>query len=648
MNPVKIFAMLYKVFNKFAKNSLWTLISLLMFIIFVVISLYAYAELNLPNVAALRDVHLQVPLRIYSSDGQLMGEFGTKRRIPVTLDQVPKQLIQAVLATEDSRFYEHPGVDFIGLIRAAKAVILSGQKVQGASTITMQVARNFFLTPKKTYKRKFNEILLALKIDREFGKDKILELYLNKIYLGQRAYGVAAAAQVYYGKTLDQLTLPEMAMIAGLPQAPSTDNPITSPARAVDRRNHVLERMRDLNDIDEKTYEEAIKAPVTASYHDQPIQLHADYVAEMVRDALVKQFGDEVYEKGWNVYTTIHSQLQIEAEKNLDKGLMDYALRHGFRKTNLNYGNFSATIQTVWQKKLAQLPQADGLQPAAVISIQMQSIKVLLANNQIITIPWSGLSWAKPFNPNSKFPGPTPTTAGDIVKVGDVVYVMQQNKQWILSELPQVQGALVSFNPKNGALLALTGGFDFSVSNFNRAIQAKRQPGSSFKPFVYSAALNKGYTLATVINDAPIVLKDTGENQWWRPENDTDQFYGPTRLRIALIQSRNLVSIRLLQMIGIDYAIDYLQRFGFDVGDLPHSLSLALGSATETPYQMASAYMVFANGGYRVLPFFVQKIVDQQNNIVYQADSVQACEDCLTPAPRVITAQNAYLINNAL
>lgn len=604
-------------------------------------ALYAYMELKLPDVSVLNDVHMQEPLRIYSADNQLIAEYGAKRRAPVTINQVPKQLIQAILATEDARFYSHPGVDFIGIVRAAIAVIVSGHKIQGASTITMQVARNFFLTPKKTYKRKIKEILLAIKIDKTFSKDKILELYLNKVYFGSRAYGVSAAAHVYYGKQLNQLTLPQIAMIAGLPQAPSRNNPLNNPKNAMLRRNHVLARMYEVGDIDKKTYNEAILAPNTARYHEQQVNLKAPYVAEMVREALVMMYGMRAYDSGLKVVTTITAPLQNSATQSLQSGLIAYSDRHGFQKPTVNLGAPTDQNRAAWEAWLQNQPNIDNLQVAAVLSVAPQQVNFLLADGTTNSIPWAGLSWAKPAL-SGGYVGGSPKTASQIVSPGDVIYVtyLLDQKRWQLSQIPTVQGAMVVLNPKNGAILALNGGFDFQLSAFNRVLQAERQPGSSFKPFLYSAAFAKGFTLASLINDAPIMIRDSGENAWWRPENDTQEFYGPTRLRVALAESRNLVSIRLLQAMGISYALDYLQRFGFNSAELPHALSLALGSGVLTPLQEVTGYATFANGGYRVQPFFIVKITGENNELLYQA-----------PTPSlvaVITPQNAYLITQAM
>ncbi len=643
--------------RRLAAHTLWAILSLFFTAILIVALFYVYIEIQLPSVNALKDVTLQVPLRVFTADGKLMAEYGSKRRIPVKLDQVPKLLIDAVLATEDARFYEHPGVDLIGLVRAAKVVILSGRRSQGASTITMQVARNFFLSSQKTYSRKINEMLLALKIDRELSKDKILELYLNKIYFGNRAYGVAAAADVYYGKTLDQLTLAQMAMLAGLPQAPSRNNPIESPDGSIQRRDHVLKRMLELGYIKQPQYDEAIKEPNTAKYHATMAEVRAPYVSEMVRQTMVEEYGQAAYDKGLMVYTTISSNLQTDANKALRDGLVAYDERHGYRTPTDNLGTYD---KDAWQNALKKMPVIDDIFPAAVVSVEERSIHVLLKKGDIVTISWSGLVWARP-ELQDGYVGRTPETAAEIVKPGDVVRVVQLfNGEWRLSQIPQVQGAFVAMNPQNGALFALVGGFDYGRSNFNRAIQAQRQPGSNFKPFIYSAALNKGYTLASIINDAPVVMHDTGENELWRPMNDTQKFYGPTPLRIGLTESRNLVSIRLLQAIGVSYAIDYVKRFGFDGGALPHSLSLALGTGLVTPMQIANGYSVFANGGSRVNPYFIERIEDQHHQVLYKATPVVACHVCITDptppadqiptpvAPQVITPQNAYLITQVL
>ena len=643
-----LFALMPKYFQKFARQGLWGLLSMVFTGLIVVGVLYVYLEIHLPNINKLKDVHLQVPLKIYTSDHKLMAVFGTKRRVPVTLQQVPKPLIDAILATEDARYYEHAGVDFIGLVRAAVAVIRTGHKVQGASTITMQVARNFFLSRKKTYTRKINEILLALKIDRNFSKNDVLQLYLNKVFLGQRAYGVAAAAQVYYGEKLNQLTLPQMAMIAGLPQAPSRDNPISNPVGAKQRRNHVLERMLEVGFIDHDTYETAIHAPVTATWHGESVEVRAPYVAEMVRQQMEKKYGAAVEDQGFTVTTTIDSKDQLAAIKSLKQGLWAYNKRHGYHPTGIHLGTPSPANQKAWLKTLKTYPVIKQRQMAAVWSEQGQTMQILLANGQLQPITWQNMRWARSQNKQGRW-NPSPKQASDIVKPGDLVWVMQQPDQsWGLSQVPQVQGALISLNPKTGALIAMRGGFDFSMSHFNRALQAMRQPGSNFKPFVYSAALSKGDTLASIFNDAPIVLKDTGENALWRPHNDNYHFNGPTRLIVGLERSINLVSVRILQSIGIPYAIDYATRFGFEKKQLPPSLSLALGSVSVTPMQIVRGYSVFANGGYLIKPYVIQTVKSNANKVIYQAKPKQACQQECDGAPNVITPQNAFLMEQAL
>jgi penicillin-binding protein 1A len=602
-----------------------------------------FVIIQLPDTEQLKDAHLQVPLRVYTSDGKLIGEFGDKRRTPVTLNQIPKQLIRAVIDTEDQRFYEHPGVDIIGLARAAKELFITGKKTQGASTITMQVARNFFLSPEKTYVRKFKEILLAIKIDHEFSKNDILQLYLNKVYFGQSAYGVAAAAKVYYGKTLDQLILAQIAMIAGLPQAPSRDNPIINPNIALERRNHVLKRMLEQKDIDQPTYEQAVEKPITASYHGLQPVINAPYVAEMVRNAMFDQFGDTVYDQGLKVYTTIDSRLQKIANKSLHDGLLAYSKRHGYIGAEENLGPISNAAN--WHEELQNIPTIGGLQPAVVTDVKYKSATAVLANGNVINIKWPELAWAKQ-RLEDGYVNIDPQSAKKILKVGDIIRVQHKNNNWQLTQIPQANGALVVINAQNGAILSLDGGFSFAQIKFNCATQADRQPGSSFKPFIYSAALAKGYTLASIINDAPVVISDTGANSLWRPENVNKKFYGPTRLRIALTKSRNLVSIRLLQNIGIPYTINYIKRFGFKPKNLPASLSLALGTALVSPLELTIGYAMLANGGYRVYPFLIDHVTNEKGETIYQAEP-----DIVPPAGnavRVISAENAYLITDAM
>lgn len=652
-------------FKRILKISYWSLISLIVIGFIGVGLVIFYLEDDLPDVGVLNDVQLQVPLRIYTSDGELIAEYGEKKRIPAPYEQIPPQLIHAVLATEDQRFFEHPGVDIMGLARAAIQVVASGNKVQGGSTITMQVARNFFLTRKKTYTRKLKEILLAIKIDNELSKEKIISLYLNKIYLGNRAYGVGAAAQVYYGKELGDLTLAQQAMIAGLPKAPSALNPLRNPQAALKRRNHVLNRMLEQEYITEAEYEAAVSTPLTAKFHYPPISVNASHVAEMVRNMLIDQFGDDAYTSGLNVYTTIHSQAVKAANIAVRKALLEYDVRHGFRGAVANLGEPSLQHLEEWLAELKRYPTVNDLTPAAVVQIDTHAIRVVKNDGNIISISWDGLKWARPSLANGKYRGKEPSNASEIVSLGDVIYIDEMTKDhYRLAQVPEVEVALVAMNPQSGAIEALVGGFDFDSSNFNRATQAKRQPGSSFKPFVYSAALSKGFTLASIINDAPIVMNNTTSANHWRPQNVNKRFFGPTRLRTGLTKSRNLVSIRLLDAIGVNYAINFLEKFGFDTQDMPRNLSLALGSGAVTPLEMARAYCIIANGGFKVSPYLVNYITNDKNEIIFQAKPKLACEPCIvhdkdaflkatqinpdTYAEQSVSPQVTYLMNSVL
>lgn len=615
-----------------------------------------YIFFQLPSVDDLKTIQLAMPLQIFTQDNKLLAEYGEIRRIPLPYDQIPKPLINAVLATEDQRYFQHPGIDIPGLIRAAIKLAATGRKDEGGSTITMQVARSFYLKPQKTFGRKLREILIALKIEHKLSKQKILELYLNKIFLGARAYGVEAAAEIYYGKSLNQLSLDQYAMLAGLPQAPSALNPLTHPIVALKRRNHVLSRMYELHYIDEKAYKAAIDAPLNAHYHDLQIQIKAPYVGELVRQQLQQIYGDKIYTDNFKVYTTVDSQLQNAANQAVHDGLIAYDQRHGYRGPEQSFGIPSLKHMEEWEKSLGKIPITNGLEPAAIVDIATHSITVLRANGSLVMLPWQGLSWArKQISPDLL--GHMPKTATEIVGLGDIVRIMETKQGWRLSQIPLAEAGVIALNPTDGRILALVGGFDFQHSNFNRITNADRQPGSSFKPFIYSAALDKGYTLATVINDAPIVVENPTDSSLWRPQNDEHRFYGPTRLRDALTQSRNLVSIRLLDLIGLPYTISYIQRFGFSADQLPAGLSLALGTALVTPLQMAAAYAVFANGGFKVVPFAVDSIRDGQDQTIYQAKPLTAClTHCVsqpntaanTYAPRVISPQNAYLITSTL
>ena len=602
---------------------------------FFVLGLIFFAGLSwylipqLPDISNLQDVKLQIPLRIYSQDNSLIAEFGEKRRQPILIDEVPTSAMQAFLAAEDDRFYQHPGVDWQGIMRAIVHLVKTGDKTQGGSTITMQVARNFFLSREKTYLRKLNEIFLALKIERELSKDKILELYLNKIYLGHRSYGIAAASQTYYGVELHELTLAQMAMLAALPKAPSSTNPITSPDRAKNRRNYVLQRMLEENFISEEDYQAAITAPITANLHNPQVEVEAPYVAEMIRKQLIEQYGNSAYISGLQVTTTIRDKNQTAANQALRKALSEYDERHGYRGPEHQYDLKTEDDETTWKRLLESFPTIGHLYPALVVQVNDQSITTYLSGLGLIDIEWSGLSWARAHLSENRR-GAKPKSVSEFLKTGDVIRVSEDSEgKWKLAQIPEVEGGFVSMDPNDGATLALVGGFDFQRSKFNRVTQAYRQPGSGFKPFIYSAGLAAGNTAATLVNDAPVVFDDPGIEDVWRPENYSRKSYGPTRLREGLIHSRNLVSIRLLNAIGIPFALEHIKKFGFNIDELPKNLSLSLGSATLTPWQMASAYCVFANGGYRVEPYLVETISTNDGEILYQANPASVCRVCL-------------------
>ncbi len=640
----------------FWRKGLWTLFSLFFLFATVATILYVYAAGQLPEVESLKTVRFQVPLQIFTQDGKLIQEYGEKRRIPLAYKDIPPILVRAVLATEDQRFFEHPGVDIFGLGRAAVNMLQTGRKSQGGSTITMQVARNFFLNRKKTFLRKFNEILLAFKIDRELSKEKILELYLNQIYLGTRAYGVGAAAQIYYGKELKALSIAQLAMIAGLPQAPSTHNPIVNPKAAKIRRDHVLKRLFEEKYISQVQYEEAIKEPITARYHGTNIEVSAPYVAEMIRQSLFDHFGQDAYTNGYKVYTTVNSKLQSAANKIVEDNLLAYDNRHGYRGPVSHMDANLLKSTNAIHEKLKAYNQIGDLEIAVITVVTDKTATAVTGNGKTVTIPWQGLSWARPSLRNG-WVGRNPYLASQVVKVGDIVYVRFQNDIYKLSQDPEAEAALVAIDPKNGSIEALVGGFNFQRSKFNRVTQSSRQPGSSFKPFIFAAALNKGYTLATLINDAPLVVNDPSQaDSLWRPHNVKYKFNGPTRLRQALSRSVNLVSIRILEDIGIDYAIDFAGKFGFKKSALPRSLSLALGSLTVSPIDITAAYAVFANGGYKIEPFLIDRITDGTGAILLQSKASSVCYHCkntdskvdASAAPRVIPEEVAFLMNSAL
>lgn len=635
-------------FLKILRISSKIFFSILTLALAALIALYLYLEPKLPSIEGLSDIQLQVPLRIYSAEGGMIAEYGEKRRSPKAIDEIPLLLRQAFLAAEDDRFYEHPGVDYQGILRAAMVLLTTGERGQGGSTITMQLARNFYLSSEKTFARKLNEIFLALKIEQQLSKNQVLELYLNKIYLGNRAYGVAAAAQVYYGKPLDELNLAQLAMIAGLPKAPSRYNPVINPSRALIRRDYVLGRMLELGFISESDMRFARAQPATAGYHESAADVSAPYVAEMVRAEISRQFGEEAYSRGLNVITTINGRLQKAANESVRHALLAYDMRHGYRGVekqvdigdSLQEGVESPEVR--WEAVIEELDVVADMHPALVVQLEDQAARVYLQGGRLINLDWEGLQWAKPYiDRNTQ--GAAPEQASDILQVGDIVRVYQQEGVWRLGQIPEVQGALTSVRSNDGAILALVGGFDFYHSKFNRAVQARRQAGSSFKPFVYSAALEKGYTAATLINDAPVVFHDPVLEGTWRPENYSGKFYGPTRLRDALVKSRNLVSIRILRDIGVRYAKNFAERFGFDSSQLPHDLSLALGTGEFSPLQLSAGFAAFSNGGYRITPFFIQRIEDIQGNVLYEADPDVACVSCELEAQRERQAARAAI-----
>jgi len=596
-----------------------------------------HLETNLPDVHTLKEIQLQVPLKIYSADNKLIAEYGQKRRNPLKIEAVPQLLIDAVVATEDHRFYHHPGVDLRGIGRAVVNLISKGTKEQGGSTITMQVARNFFLTRKKTYTRKLNEILLALKIEQELTKQEILELYLNKIYFGKRAYGVAAAAEVYYGTTVDKLNLAQIAMIAGLPQAPSAINPLNSPEAAVKRRTHVLNKMLEYGYISQEQFNEANPQPLEARYHTRSIELDAPYVAEMVRQTLVDKFGEKIYDEGYEVFTTIDSRAQLAANKALTRALMEYDQRQGNWRA---LGKISLSKNQNFDKdevlaKLKQYPTSNDLHPAVVINTSGAFIEILLNTGTNAKINAEQIAWATAHHNLS---------VEQLLKVGDVIYTYKQDHVYHLGQIPEVEGALVAIDPNNGMIVSLVGGFDFEQSRYNRAIQAERQPGSAFKPFIYAAAIENGFTASSIINDAPIVESDPIAESDWRPKNYNLTFNGPTRLREALTQSRNLVSIRLLKQLGIEEAIKFIEKFGISEKSLPKSLSLALGSNHINPLELARSYSVFANGGYRIEPYIIKEIKDYNDQQIYSAQH----PDIHNGAEQVMSPQTAYIVTSML
>ena len=594
---------------------------------------------NLPSIEALTEYQPKIPLRVYTSDGLLIGEFGEERRSLVSIDDVPDPMKQAILAAEDERFYQHTGVDYHGVLRAAYSNLLTGGKTQGASTITMQVARNFFLSREKTLTRKLYEALLAFKIENSLTKDQILEIYINQIYLGQRAYGFGAAAQVYFGKALSQLNVAEMAMLAGLPKAPSSFNPVINPKRAKQRQLYVLRRMRDLGMLDEAQYQQAQAAPLSVKREAATeYEIHAEYVAEMVRQVLYDRYPEDVYTRGFRVYTTLTRADQEAAYTALRQGLFEYDRRHGYRGPE-GFVDIKDAGEEDYEEALQDHPDSDDLQAALVIEAAPKKVTAYRRGGETVTIAGDGLQFAeRMLDPR--------TPVAKRIRPGAVIRIQKDDKgNWQIVQLPDAEGAFISVNPQNGAVRSLVGGFDFNRNQFNHVTQAYRQAGSGIKPFIYSAALEKGFTPATVINDAPVVVDAalTG-GQVWEPKNYDGRYEGPMSLRMALAKSKNMVSIRVLQAIGPQYAQDYITRFGFDADRHPPYLTMALGSGSATPLQMARAFSVFATGGYRTEPYVIQKIVDDRGNVLAQAEPARAGDESL----RVIDARNAYIMDSMM
>lgn len=639
--------------------------------VLIVAGCFLYLNPQLPSTDEFRNIRLQVPLRIYSNDGQIIAEYGNRRRIPQQLNKLPERYIKAVLAIEDKRFYSHSGVDFISLLNAARRLLASKQIRGGGSTITMQVTRNVVLGRQKTFIRKFKEILLALQLEREMSKEDILELYVNLIPFGKHAYGVVAAAQIYYGKQPNDLSLAQLAMLAGIPQAPSLNNPINGPQKALKRRNLVLQRMHQQGSISQSEYDQAISEPLTASIHSLVGGFSAPWMAEKVRTQMLHKFGYQVYEDGYQVHTTLDIKMQKASDAAVRRGIYAYDLRHGYRgatdsltvpvKIQLAPPDSQLTLPPTWQQALKTTKSFANLIPAVVARVNEQSFAAFLVDGNLVQIKRPGFEWARPFfNVNSK--GRKPATAGDVVKLGELIWLNQEDEAWVLRQVPQVQMAAIIIAPKNGAVLAMNGGFDFKHSQFNHALQAKRQPGSGFKPFVYAAALEQGgATPATMVNDAPLVFEDQNLEGKYRPKNSSGDFRGPIRLREALYSSANLASIRVLLKVTPATTLQFLPRFGFDTSNFPENLQLALGGGTIglTPLEIARAYTPFANGGYLIKPYFITRIERNGSGVIEEYQPAIACDDCLIPdasdatkkdktAPKILDPRVAFQIKTML
>lgn len=609
----------------------------------IIAGAYYYLAPGLPSAETLRDVELQTPLRIYTRDGRLMAQIGEKRRTPVSYDQIPAIVVDAFLAAEDDRFFVHPGFDYQGIARAAINLILTGSRSQGGSTITQQLARVYFLTRERSFVRKAKELILAVQIEHEFSKQEILALYLNKIFLGQRAYGVGAAAEVYFGKSLGELNIAEAATIAGLPKAPSALNPVKNIERATERRAYVLRRMIELNSISREQYDQALALPMESHLYGPKVELHAPYVTEMVRAEMVRRYGLDIYTDGYKVVSTINARLQRSASAALRTALLEYDRRHGYRGpldrrvldtliADTESADAVALDDTALAELLSRTPRVKDLHTAVVLTIGDDNTALLYIQNiGRVTVTFDEMKWRPYVNENVV--GNAPKSIDDMIAAGDLIRLLHTaDKGWQLAQMPQVQGAFVALDPTDGATVALVGGFDFFTSKFNRAVQIRRQPGSAFKPFIYSAALENGFTTATLVNDAPVVFDDNELETAWRPKNYSRKFHGPIRLREALIKSLNLVSVRILRGTGLGPAIRHIEPFGLPKSALPRDLSLALGSGGASPRDIAAGYAAFASGGFRTDPYLIDRVLDRNDRPVFQAEPAMACRNCELPA----------------
>lgn len=619
-----------RVFLRLARYALYLTLSGILLGCLAIGIAYWLISPRLPSVETLRDVRLQVPLRVYTADDKLIATFGETRRIPVAIENVPLKVKNAFLAAEDARFYDHPGFDVQGIFRAVWHLVRTGgDKGPGGSTITQQVARNFFLSPEQTYTRKISELFLAMRIERALSKDEILSLYLNKIFLGHRAYGVGAAAEFYYGKTLEQLDLGECAMLASLPKFPSTGNPLYNRKRAEERRNYVLARMYENRFIGEAEMKAAMAEPDKAYAHEPPIEVEAPYLAEMVRVEALERLGNDALSDGYNIKTTIDSRMQDAANQAIRGALIEYDRRHGYRGAEAHVELKPDATREDYARELASFRPLAGLIPALVTETAKDQAQLYLADGQTVVLDKASVEWARAYqNENSR--GAAPKTVDAVVKAGDIVRVARGDEEnWMLAQLPAAQAALVSLDAEDGSVRALVGGFSFGRSKFNRATQSARQPGSSFKPFLYAAAFEHGFTPSSILNDAPLVFPDPSRPDGiWAPSNDDDKFEGPMRLREALVKSVNLISVRLLDAIGVRYAREFITRFGLPLDAMPENLSMSLGTASVAPLTMARGYAVFANGGMLVDPYFVASIRDRDGKEIYAAQPPRACRSC--------------------